>query len=114
MLKEAKLVERFAIYLNGLGHKTSRKRITLPGGGVIVSDVCDLTSSTLYEAKASSSREAIRMALGQILDYGRFVKPKMKLAVLVPERPSGDLVSLLEAHGVGCTYQSGQRSFENL
>ena len=53
----------------------------------------------MIEAKASSSREHIRMAVGQLLDYSfqgkkKFGKPQ--LAVLLPKRPSADVEAWLD------------------
>ena len=50
----------------------------------------------LYEAKGSAERMSIRLALGQVLDYGRYVEGS-RLAILLPEAPAADLVELLEA-----------------
>jgi len=36
------------------------------------------------------------MAIGQLYDYQRHLAPGANLAVLVPERPSADLVELLQ------------------
>ena len=51
------------------------------------------------EAKGTVTREAIRMAVGQLLDYSRFVD-QAKLAVLLPEVPREDLLSFLRNHSI--------------
>jgi hypothetical protein len=53
---------------------------------------------------------SVRLALGQVLDYGRFVKGA-KLSVLLPEAPEADLVELLEAHDVGCIVETEPGTF---
>jgi hypothetical protein len=40
------------------------------------------------------------MAIGQLADYRRFVGKDATSAVLVPERPRHDLLSLLESQGI--------------
>lgn len=62
------------------------------------------TANTLVEAKGSVSRQAIRMALGQLADYRRFADPDAKRAVLVPESPRPDLLALLDAEGVAAIW----------
>jgi hypothetical protein len=39
------------------------------------SDVYDATRRNLVEAKGTGTREAVRMAIGQLADYGRFAPP---------------------------------------
>ena len=40
------------------------------------------------EAKNSDSKEALRMAIGQLYDYGRFYEPPVRLAVLFLTSPT--------------------------
>jgi len=54
----------------------------VPGGAIY-----DPADQTLIEAKGTTTREAIRMAIGQLSDYRRFVTDARKLAVLVPGSP---------------------------
>ena len=84
----------------------------LPAGGYLYTDVYNRATSDLVEAKASSARQAIRSALGQILDYSRFVTHDLR-SILIPERPSDDMIELLHSLGVGVTWEdkdSFQRS----
>ena len=53
---------------------------------------------------------SVRLALGQVLDYGRYVD-QSRLAVLLPEAPAADLVELLELHNVGCVVQTNPDNF---
>jgi hypothetical protein len=49
------------------------------------------------------------MAVGQLLDYERFVSPRpRRRAVLVPKRPTDDLVALLDSLDIGLIWQSGK------
>ncbi|MFE9257120.1 restriction endonuclease [Streptomyces sp. NPDC006879] len=91
---EAKLVLGYADHLRLLGHETTRHRIAPAGvAKVLLTDLYDVTANRLYEAKGSVARSAIRMAIGQLLDYSRFL-PEPELGLLVPSRPEDDLVDL--------------------
>jgi hypothetical protein len=76
-------------------------------------DLYDVTASELVEAKGVSSREAVRMVLGQLLDHRRFVKPAT-LAALLPTRPTDDLIDLIRGAGAACIYEAGAGRFERL
>lgn len=104
---EAKLVHRYRRYLEGLGHDVSRLRIVPPGEGApLYTDLWDESDKELVEAKGSVTRNSIRFAVGQLLDYDRFVGAE-QLAVLVPERPRQDLVEYLASADITAVYPSG-------
>jgi hypothetical protein len=73
------------------------------------SDVYDKTARLLIEAKGTVAREALRMAIGQLLDYRCFTPPETELAVLVPEKPRADLLALLESADVHAIWPEGGR-----
>jgi hypothetical protein len=64
----------------------------------------DHTANVLYEAKATADRPKIRMAIGQLLDYRRFIATDPALRVLVPVRPADDICQLLSSLGIGVTW----------
>jgi hypothetical protein len=68
----------------------------------------DKTANSLVEAKGSVTREAIRMAIGQIADYRRFVGNGTRAAVLVPEQQRPDLLALLEAQGIAAIWPTDE------
>ncbi|GAA2553689.1 hypothetical protein [Mycolicibacterium diernhoferi] len=111
--KEAQLTERFRYYLETHQRVVKRYRIVPPGLPAIYSDLADVTANVLYEAKGSADRMSLRLALGQVLDYGRYVADA-KLAVLLPEPPAADLVELLDAHDVGCVVQTAGDGFVDM
>jgi hypothetical protein len=103
--REQKLVKAFEAHLKKKGHVVSRLKIVPPGEAKpLFCDLRDATANTLVEAKGSVSRQAIRMALGQLADYRRFADPDVKPAVLVPEPPRPDLLALLDAEGVAAIW----------
>ncbi|MEJ8280479.1 winged helix-turn-helix domain-containing protein [Pseudonocardia spirodelae] len=110
--EEAKLVERFAAHLEGKGHEIGRFKICPPGDDVtLYTDLFDVTANRLYEAKGTSDRVAVRMAIGQLLDYSRHINPTPKLAVLIPRTPTEDLLNLLSICGIECVYEADEGGF---
>jgi hypothetical protein len=108
--KEAQLALRFQSYLEKHDRKVKRYRIIPPGSPALYSDLADVTENILYEAKGTADRMSVRLALGQILDYGRFVNGS-RLAVLLPKAPADDLIELLERHDVGCVVETTPNEF---
>lgn len=88
--RESRLVKDYEAFLNDRGHKTCRNRIA-PAGELkpLFTDLYDKTGNVLIEAKGSVTREEFRMALGQMLDYRRFLAGPA-CAILAPFRPRAD------------------------
>jgi len=48
----------------------------------------------------------VRLGIGQLLDYRRHIDvPQLKLSLLLPARPTDDLIDLLQTVGIGCVYE---------
>lgn len=105
--REAKLVGRYVDWLLAQGQPSVRHRVPIPGGGYLFTDIYNTAIDELIEAKASAARVYIRSGLGQVLDYARFLDHKSK-AVLVPVRPSDDLIELLNDHGCSVIWEDGK------
>ncbi|OZE26982.1 hypothetical protein CH278_25855 [Rhodococcus sp. 05-2254-5] len=106
---ESAMVHRFADTLKADGVDVSSFQMPLKNARrTLIADLFDNTNGVLYEAKASASREAVRMALGQLLDYRRHFETPPALSVLLPEPPVGDLIELLREHGIGCVHDSDE------
>ncbi|WP_197739653.1 hypothetical protein [Mycolicibacterium sp. P1-18] len=103
---EGRIVTAYANYLRALGHSVCRHRITV-SDGVLITDLYDETTDELVEAKSSTDRGTIRLALGQILDYARYIQPA-STAILLPQRPSVDLCTLMLANCAGVVWPHGQ------
>ncbi len=73
-------------------------------------DVINCTRRALVEAKQASTREHIRTAIGQILDYQRFWKAKHR-AVLLPDMPDPDLLKLLDSAAINAIWRDGKGGF---
>lgn len=67
----------------------------------------------LIEAKSKCTRNQIRLAIGQLYDYKRFVNPK-KMVLLVPNKPKKDLIKLLHSLKINVIFQSDGGLFEEL
>ncbi len=100
--RESRLVREFVSHLEARGHEVSGVVVAV-GRELIRADLFDQTANVLYEAKAAADRLHIRMAIGQLLDYRRFI-PSDALSVLVPVRPADDLCHLLFSLGIGVTW----------
>lgn len=105
--REANLVVHYATWLKSKGQNAARHRIAIPEGGYLFTDVYNTTTKELLEAKASTARVYVRTALGQILDYSRYVEHRSR-ALLLPEEPPADLVTLLHDYKVGVVWRAGQ------
>ena len=56
---------------------------------------------------------SVRLALGQVLDYGRYVQG-VELAVLLPGMPAADLVELLKSYQIGCVVEDNPGQFTDV
>jgi hypothetical protein len=77
-------------------------------------DLFNEATNELVEAKATARREQIRMAIGQIGDYRRFVVSRPNCKVLLPEAPSPDLLDLLWSQRIGVIVMGGNEFTELL
>lgn len=110
---EAKLQTAFAEYLRTKGDEIVSKKISIPGeAGSLHCDLYNASRSQLIEAKANTARDSLRMALGQLLDYGRFISGTER-AVLLPERPSEDLLALLNTQGISAIWATARGFVDN-
>src|SRR5450755_3198315 len=108
--KEQALVLAFKAYLERKSHDVCRLKIVPPGEAKpLFTDLYDRTTNALIEAKGSVERGAIRMAIGQLADYSRFVDDgNPRRAILLPEPPRDDLVALLSSEGVAVIWPDGK------
>lgn len=102
---EAKMVGQFETWLANRSHDTKRLRIKIPGERhELVTDTYDTTAGVLYEAKSKSDRATVRLAIGQLLDYLRFVT-EVSGGILLPDEPSADVKRLIFSVGFSVTYR---------
>jgi hypothetical protein len=112
--REAALTGRFRTYLEAapFNREIKRYKITTPTG-VLYTDTADITAGVVYEAKGTAERMSVRLALGQVLDYGRYVEGA-ELSVLLPSSPAADLVELLRSFGIGCVVEGKPGEFTDM
>jgi hypothetical protein len=103
---EAQLVRRYRRWLDPQG--TRLRGLVLPAPeGQLRADLVDTALNILIEAKAESNRANIRYAIGQLLDYRRYMETPYDLALLLPHPVGGDLTTLIESVGIGVIWESG-------
>ena len=112
--REAELVQRYRKHAERLGLVVRSRKIRPPGETVALrTDLYIETTDELCEAKGITTREAVRSAVGQVLDYRRHLNPK-SLAVLLPTRPSNDLIAFMHSVDISCIYEDSRGVFIRL
>jgi hypothetical protein len=109
---ESHLVHEYVGHLEAAGDEVRALFIPLPEGRSMRNDVINCTRRALVEAKQASTRDCIRTAIGQILDYQRFWKARYR-AVLLPDRPDADLLRLLDSVAIKAIWRDGKGGFED-
>ena len=111
--REQELQRAYADYLCKRGEVVIRNKIPVPGSASnLYTDLWVESRGHLIEAKASATRNDIRMAIGQLADYARFLPEAKRRVVLLGSQPASDLLDLLASCGVGAVWRSG-RSFKD-
>lgn len=107
--RERSLENTFHQYLRDAGRQPSRLRIRIAGqSNPLYTDTWDSAANELYEAKGSVSRNDVRLAVGQLLDYRRHITPPpSRCTVLLPSDPGEDLTGLIHSSGLDLVYQEG-------
>jgi hypothetical protein len=111
--REAVLSDQLEAYLTTQQHQVRRIDIRIEGtNSRLLTDLYDATTHVLYELKASSSREAVRMALGQLLDYSRYMDSlghhgRPRMIAVFPSRPTAELCDLLAEHNIAVAHREG-------
>lgn len=103
---ESQLVHAYARHLRASGLTVGRVRIPLTGGGQLFADLYCQERRLLVEAKNAPTRHNIRLAIGQLFDYGR-AREQSSRAVLVPDRPNDDLLDLLSRVEIDAIWRDG-------
>jgi hypothetical protein len=115
--QEAQLQNRYIEFLRNKGHEVGTYTISIPESNAPLRvDLVDRTTQRLVEVKAGSSRGYVREAIGQVLDYvfqmKRIGDEVWSPAILLPGRPSDDLVTLITNLGIELVWES-ENSFLN-
>lgn len=78
---------------------------------ILYTDAFCPSANLLIEAKASTGRGDFRMALGQLLDYRRFLEGVPRCVILLPAQPQHDLRELARVEGIHIIWKDGDRFF---
>ncbi|NSL43617.1 hypothetical protein [Streptomyces sp. 8P21H-1] len=107
--RKAQLLNAYLKFLQERQHKVFAYQIKIAGTrSTLKTDLYDATKHVLYCVKGESSREEIRMAIGQLKDYVRHINPaNPKLAILLPSKPHEDLQDLLSRENIDLVHQDG-------
>jgi hypothetical protein len=106
--RESALVHEFCSWIARKGYVAERMKITpADEAKPIFTDLLVKELNMLIEAKGSTDRSSIRMAIGQIADYRRFAPEAVTCAVLLPSLPRPDLLNLLASVGMQVCYPVG-------
>jgi len=112
--REARLVRDYCSFIAAHGDDLVRNKL-LPRGAShpLFSDIFNSTRGQLIEAKAGTTRGDIRMAIGQLADYGRCVPAGSAHAVLLDAKPKADLLDLLDSQGIAAIWRNGDGFVDN-
>ncbi len=103
--REQRLVRGLMAHLMAQDHDVCRLQFRPDGEPApLFCDLYDKTTQTLYEAKGSVSRPALRMAVGQLADYARLMAETPTKAILLPEEPRADLLALAASQEIEVTW----------
>lgn len=115
--RESELVHSFCQFMKDtLGMEATRNEILLPEETApLYTDVFVRGLNVLIEVKGTTARGPFRMAIGQIADYRRFLETP-RCAILLPSKPSRDLLDLAAVEGIAVIWpsKSGFESTERL
>jgi hypothetical protein len=115
---EAKLQKRYEDYLRAKGIDVDRLIIPIALTKVQLKvDLANFTEKVLIEVKAGTSRLYVREAIGQVLDYMYQLNQSTgwqgwRPAILLPGRPSEDLVGLIASLNILLIYEDAEGSFK--
>ena len=109
---EADLVRRYRAWLDPSGERL--RGIVIPVGREnLRADLYDSRLDLLIEAKSKVTRDLIREAVGQLIDYRRYLTPRPRLAILLPDEPAADLAGLPTEAGVAAIWASADGFFDS-
>ena len=108
---EARLLEAYRSWLARQGREFSAFGLRR-----LQCDAYEVDRKNLIEAKASTRREHVRMAVGQLLDYayqGRSELGAVHKAVLLPEKPSPEIEEWLDSLNIKIVWREKNVFLDN-
>ncbi len=114
-LEEMRLQARFGQFLIEMGENVKAINISLERAkGVLHPDIFIESRQLVIEAKPSTSREHVRLAIGQVLDYVHLLEKSgqsLRAGILLPARPQDDLCELLHKLQIELIYETHNGEF---
>jgi hypothetical protein len=114
-LEENKLQKRFWEFMCSKGEVPEKAAISIDGlKGYLFPDFVLSERGLVVEAKPSTSRIHVRLAIGQVLDYAHLLAEAgwlVKPAILLPGKPRKDLCDLLDQLGISLIFESSPGKF---
>jgi hypothetical protein len=114
-IKIAKAVESQLLYEYRLWLKRQDRTLSSAIYGRLRCDAYEKATRNLIEAKSASTREHIRMAVGQLRDYafqGRQEFPNPNTAILLPNKPQPDILEWLATERIAVIWRKGKDFFD--
>jgi hypothetical protein len=112
---ESRLVDDWALWCSTRGRRVLRPIVSTDEGTTLRADGFDEALGLLIEAKGSSSREHVRLAIGQVLDYSFLIGDAVRLrALLLPTPPTPSAQRLLSELEIGLIVREGDGFSERL
>jgi hypothetical protein len=109
--KEAILLRRYRQWLAKPGRTLSTTK-----QGKLQCDGFEKERHNLIEAKSNIGRDYIRMAVGQLFDYGFQIEKKFgetHMAILLPQKPRSDLIEWLGPLGISVIWREKGAFLDN-
>lgn len=113
---EAKLQTRYELFLKSTGIDVATYTIPVKGTRIeLKADLVDFTNRRVIEVKAGVARTYVRNAIGQVLDYVYqlkvFGEDNWKPALLLPGKPTDDLLGLTKSLGIEVVWEETPGTF---
>jgi hypothetical protein len=111
--REAQLQNRYIDYLRGKGIEVGTVQISIPESNApLRADLVDKSQMRVIEVKAGITRGYVREAVGQVLEYvyqlKRHRSENWKPAILLPGKPTDDLIGFVESLGIELVWEEGK------
>lgn len=109
--QEAQLQNRYIEFLRNQGNEVGTYTISIPESNAPLRvDLVDRTNRRIIEVKAGTARGYVREAIGQVLEYvfqlKRINNEDWDPVILLPGKPSDDLVSFVSSLGIRLVWES--------
>jgi hypothetical protein len=110
--KESKLLDDYRRWIQ----RKCSQELSAIQIGKLTCDCFEKKRGNLIEAKKSTRREDIRMAVGQLLEYGFHAKKEFRtinMGILLPKKPSPSAVEWLRPLNIGLIWQDRKAFRDN-